>query len=356
MATFAAGTGSRHGRHDERCDTAADALRRLPRPRSATPEVWAAAAKTNRTAQSSSKQIQDLQRILDAGEPDCELEGEPDDIVETRPNHKAEDFRAEAALCAELRGLIQAEEAELQEKRFMVQAAQRSLQNFLGISNADHQELALLQEEWAEEQQMIAEWMHNMDDKAKALLEAAEHFKCQEEEMRQIMPQTPAPNVANSKAASQIGSESKAQLNKMEEQQTLLVQRIATLRKESKQYSEDREKLTGKIESIRSERRSLQAGIKAARRSCVESECRELQMIEMADADVSQMGKLESQVSQLRAEVEDLSAKVSIPPPDPSDAVCKQLQEKVVQLRKDLGARRTEVSLLKEELAKQQKL
>merc|ERR1712224_306265 len=123
---------------------------------------------------------------------------------------------------------------------------------------------------------------------------------------------------------------------------------IGTLRKESKRYSEDQEKLNSRIDSVRSERRSLQAALKAARRCCSEAECRSQEMKEMLDADSGQVGKLESQVSQLRTEVEELSAKVLVPPPEPPDTVCRQLQEKVVQLRKDLDSRRVDISLLKE--------
>jgi len=300
-----------------------------------------------------------VQRGFETDEPDCEAEVEPD--VEERPGPKPQNFQADAAVHAELRRLLQAEEAELQEKRFMVQAARRSLQNFLGITRADQAELILLQSECADEQQQIAEWMQSMDEREKALLEEEKNYQGQQEEMRQMSsfreqetPPTPIQS-GDSKPTSQC-SEVKAQLRAMEEQQTLVMERIGTLRKESKRCSEDREKLNNRIDSIRSERRSLQAALKAARRCCSEAECRSQEMKDMLDTDAGQVGKLESQVSQLRTEVEELSAKVLAPPPEPVDAVCRQLQEKVVQLRKDLGSRRAEISMLKEELAKNPKL
>lgn len=361
MSTFGVGIGHRKGGYGRHCDTAADALRRLPQPRSATPEVWAAGTQTLRASQSSSKQTRSMPQGFPADEPEAEVTQEPH--VEEGPDDKLEDFEAEATLCKELRELLQTEEAELQEKRFTVQAAQRSLQNFLEIAKADKQELALLREEWADEQQQIAEWMQTMDEREKDLLEAEEKYQCQEEEVRQAdgsceqeMLHSPAQNIGSDKVASQTpSSELRTQLRAMEEQQALLMQRIGSLRKETKRYSEDRDKLSGRIDSVKLERRSLQAGIKAARHSYCESESRLQEINEVADADAPRIGKLELQVVQLRAEVEELSLKNSTAAQEPVDAVCRQLQEKVVQLRKDLGSRRAEVSLLNEELAKQRR-
>jgi len=345
---------------DAPCETAADALKRLPRPRSARPEVWASAVTDSTSrAQSATREAQRVagKKCVKSYEDALAwTSGEPRDEPEIEKEAQPE---AQASLVREanlLREKIKDVDCKLKERQFMVHAAQRSLQNDLLISNADCEELALLQIDWADEQQQIVTWMREMDEREMQIetLEAEAREEAMEREVECSATRRPAGGDSEGATENLQVDMPASQFRCLEDRQARLMERIGSLRVEAKGLVEERAQLVKKAEGVRVEKRALQSALKVAKRDCLETDRRAQELEESSAKEAQRTRALERQVAQLNTETEALKVQAVA-------ARCsggagaevtstRRLQERIVQLRTELRCRREEVACLREEL------